>query len=63
VTEVGAIATEILEAEEVTFTVAVADLVESALLTAVIVTRLAGGVAGAVYSPVEEIVPRSELPP
>jgi hypothetical protein len=43
--------------------VALAELVEFAALWAVTVTKLVGTPDGAVYKPVEEIVPTDELPP
>ena len=54
-----------LAAVEVTVTVELACCVESAALTAVTATAPAGagGVAGAVYKPLEEIVPTVAFPP
>ena len=46
-----------------TVTLALPDFEESAALTAVTVTVPPGGVAGAVYKPVEEINPETALPP
>jgi hypothetical protein len=42
---------------------ALADTVDCAVLRAVTVTEPDGTVAGAVYSPADEIVPTVELPP
>jgi hypothetical protein len=47
----------------VTVTVAFAELSEAIALWAVIVTGFAGALDGAVYRPVEEIVPTDEFPP
>lgn len=47
----------------VTVTAALADLVEAKALWAVTVTALGGTAEGAVYTPVEEIVPADVLPP
>jgi hypothetical protein len=44
-------------------TIAFAELVEAKALCAVTVTGFAGTLDGAVYRPVEEIVPTDELPP
>jgi len=44
-------------------TVALAELVEFAALCAVTVTRLVGTLDGAVYRPVDEMVPTDEFPP
>jgi len=64
VAEVGVTETATEDPAGVTVTTALADFVGSALLTAVMVSEgLAGGVAGAMNRPVEEIVPTLASPP
>ena len=62
-TAVGEMLMAIGFAGAVTVTVALADLLESAWLTALTTMELAGTAAGAVYSPAVEIVPVVALPP